>query len=163
MKLPRGSYPSYCYSGDYPTRGKRSCSKCHGVLALNCTAKLKSPAVWACGVDPLDMPRTPYQASDGGGVHLGFMHQRDLKIKLNLINEFIVLITLWKVVLHIFSAKTEEMIFFKMAMASFWIYASTRSKNIFLCQKWVYRANYTLKSGITHLFQTNSKKKMKFQ
>ena len=36
------------------------------VSALNCTAKLKSPAVWAClGVDPLDMPRTPYRASEG--------------------------------------------------------------------------------------------------
>ena len=39
--------------------------KCHGVLALNCTAKPKSPAVWAClGVDHLDMPRTPYRASE---------------------------------------------------------------------------------------------------
>ena len=29
-------------------------------------AKLKSPAVWAClGVYPLDMPRTPYRASEG--------------------------------------------------------------------------------------------------
>ena len=28
--------------------------------------KLKSPAVWAClGVDPLDMPSTPYRASEG--------------------------------------------------------------------------------------------------
>ena len=28
--------------------------------------KLKSPAVWAClGVYPLDMPRTPYRASEG--------------------------------------------------------------------------------------------------
>ena len=27
--------------------------------------KLKSPAVWAClGVYPLDMPRTPYRASE---------------------------------------------------------------------------------------------------
>ena len=30
------------------------------------TAKLKSPAVWAClGVYPLDMPRTPYRVSEG--------------------------------------------------------------------------------------------------
>ena len=29
---------------------------------------------------------------NGGGGHLGFMHQQDLKIKLNLINEFIVLL-----------------------------------------------------------------------
>ena len=36
------------------------------VSSLNCTAKLKSPAVWAClGVYPLDMPRTPYRASEG--------------------------------------------------------------------------------------------------
>ena len=36
------------------------------VSALNCTAKLKSLAVWAClGVYPLDMPRTPYRASEG--------------------------------------------------------------------------------------------------
>ena len=36
------------------------------VSALNCTAKLKSPVVWVClGVDPLDMPRTPYRASEG--------------------------------------------------------------------------------------------------
>ena len=35
------------------------------VSALNCTAKPKSLAVWAClGVDPLDMPRTPYRASE---------------------------------------------------------------------------------------------------
>ena len=28
--------------------------------------KLKSPAVWAClGVYPLDMPKTPYRASEG--------------------------------------------------------------------------------------------------
>ena len=28
--------------------------------------KPKSPAVWAClWVDPLDMPRTPYRASEG--------------------------------------------------------------------------------------------------
>ena len=34
--------------------------------ALNCTAKPKSPAVWAClEVDPLDMPRTPYWAREG--------------------------------------------------------------------------------------------------
>ena len=27
---------------------------------------LKSPAVWAClGVYPIDMPRTPYRASEG--------------------------------------------------------------------------------------------------
>ena len=27
---------------------------------------LKSPAIWAClGVYPLDMPRTPYRASEG--------------------------------------------------------------------------------------------------
>ena len=39
MELPRGSYPSYCYSGDYPTRGYRSCAKCHRVSALNCTGK----------------------------------------------------------------------------------------------------------------------------
>ena len=52
MELPRESYHSYCYSGDYPTR----------VSALNCTAKPKSPVVWAClGVDPLDMPRAPYR------------------------------------------------------------------------------------------------------
>ena len=33
----------------------------HSVAALNCTAKPKSPAVWAClGVNPLDMnPRNP--------------------------------------------------------------------------------------------------------
>ena len=37
-----------------------------GISALNCTAKPKSPAVWAClGVDPLDMPRTPYRAREG--------------------------------------------------------------------------------------------------
>ena len=37
-----------------------------GVSALNCTAKPKSPAVWAClGVDPLDMPRSPYRMSEG--------------------------------------------------------------------------------------------------
>ena len=43
------SYPSYCYS------------KCHRAQASNCTAKPESPAFWAClGVDPLDMPRTPY-------------------------------------------------------------------------------------------------------
>ena len=36
------------------------------VSSLNCTANLKSPAVWAClGVYPLDMPRTPYRASEG--------------------------------------------------------------------------------------------------
>ena len=36
------------------------------VSSLNCTVKPKSPAVWAClGVDPLDMPRTPYRASEG--------------------------------------------------------------------------------------------------
>ena len=35
------------------------CTIGHGVSALNCTARLKSPAVWAClGVDPPDMPRT---------------------------------------------------------------------------------------------------------
>ena len=29
-------------------------------------AKPKSPAIWAClGVDPQDMPRTPYRASKG--------------------------------------------------------------------------------------------------
>ena len=34
--------------------------------ARNSTTKPKSPAVWAClGVDPLDMPRTPYRASEG--------------------------------------------------------------------------------------------------
>ena len=34
--------------------------------ALTCTAKPKSPAVWVCrGVDPLDLPRTPYWASEG--------------------------------------------------------------------------------------------------
>ena len=55
------SYPSYCYSGDYPTRGQRSCAKCPRVQASNCTAKPESPAFWAClGVDPLDMPRTTY-------------------------------------------------------------------------------------------------------
>ena len=33
---------------------------------LQATAKLESPAVWAClGVYPLDMPRTPYRASEG--------------------------------------------------------------------------------------------------
>ena len=43
-----------------------SCAKCHRVSALNCTAKLKSPAVWAClVVYPLDMPRAPYRASEG--------------------------------------------------------------------------------------------------
>ena len=32
----------------------------------NCTAKPKSSAVWAClGVDPLDVPRTTYRASEG--------------------------------------------------------------------------------------------------
>ena len=37
--------------------------------ALNCTAKPKSPAVWAClGVDPLDMHRIPYQASGGNNL-----------------------------------------------------------------------------------------------
>ena len=37
-----------------------------GISALNYTAKPKSPAVWECqGVDPLDMPRTPYRASEG--------------------------------------------------------------------------------------------------
>ena len=41
-------YNSYCYPGDYPTRGWRSCAKCNGVSALNCTAKPRSPAVWAC-------------------------------------------------------------------------------------------------------------------
>ena len=47
-------------------RPKDSGAKCHGVSALNCTAKPKSPAVWAyLGVDPLDMPRTPYRASGG--------------------------------------------------------------------------------------------------
>ena len=36
------------------------------VSALIYTAKSKSTAVWAClGVDPLDMPRTPYRASKG--------------------------------------------------------------------------------------------------
>ena len=66
MELPRGSYPSYCYSGDYPTRVYWSCTKCHEVSALNCTAKPKSLAIWACmEVDPLDMPRTPYWASEG--------------------------------------------------------------------------------------------------
>ena len=36
------------------------------VSALNSTVKLKYLAVWAClGVDPLDMPRIPYQASEG--------------------------------------------------------------------------------------------------
>ena len=40
--------------------------KCHGVSALNCTAKPKSLAVWACmEIDPLDMPRTPHRASEG--------------------------------------------------------------------------------------------------
>ena len=38
---------SYCYSGEYLPR----------VSALNCIAKPKFPAVWAClGVDPLDIP-----------------------------------------------------------------------------------------------------------
>ena len=38
--------------------------------AINCTGKLKSPAVWAClGVYPLDMPRTPYRASEGKRSH----------------------------------------------------------------------------------------------
>ena len=38
----------------------------HGVSALHCTARPNSPAVSAClGVDPLDMPRTPYRASEG--------------------------------------------------------------------------------------------------
>ena len=37
----------------------RSDNHCHGVSALYCTAKPKSPAVWAClGVDPPNMPRT---------------------------------------------------------------------------------------------------------
>ena len=37
-----------------------------GVSALNCTARPKCPAVWAClRLDPLDMPRTPYRASEG--------------------------------------------------------------------------------------------------
>ena len=37
--------------------------------ALNCTAKPKSPAVWAClGVDPLDMHRIPYQESGGNNL-----------------------------------------------------------------------------------------------
>ena len=36
------------------------------VSALNCLAKPKSPAVWAClGIDPLDILRTPYRASEG--------------------------------------------------------------------------------------------------
>ena len=36
------------------------------VPALNCVAKPKSLAVWAClGVNPLDMPRNPYGASEG--------------------------------------------------------------------------------------------------
>ena len=43
-----------------------SVRSCHRVSSLNCTAKLKSPAVLAClGVYPLDMPRTPYRASEG--------------------------------------------------------------------------------------------------
>ena len=34
--------------------------------ALNYIAKPKSSAVWAClGVNPLDMPKTLYQASEG--------------------------------------------------------------------------------------------------
>ena len=33
---------------------------------LEMPAKPKSPAIWAClVVDPLDMPRTPYQVSEG--------------------------------------------------------------------------------------------------
>ena len=44
---------SYCYSGDYPTRGKRG-----RVLK-------ESLDVWTClGVNPLDMDRTPYWASE---------------------------------------------------------------------------------------------------
>ena len=36
------------------------------VSALNCIAQPKSPAILVClGVDPLDMPKTPYQASEG--------------------------------------------------------------------------------------------------
>ena len=35
-------------------------------LNIKLHSETKSPAVWAClGVDPPDMPRTPYQASEG--------------------------------------------------------------------------------------------------
>ena len=43
------SYPllgSYCYSGDYPTRGYRSCVKSQGVSALHCIANPKCTTVW---------------------------------------------------------------------------------------------------------------------
>ena len=100
---------------------------------------------------------------NGGGGHLGFMHQRDLKKKLNLINEFIVLITLWKVVLDIFSATSEEMIFFKNCDGGHFGFMHQRNLKIkIICQKWVCRTNYTLKSGITHLFRTNYKKNWNF-
>ena len=38
----------------------------NSVSALNRAENPKSPAVWAClGVNPLDMPRTPYRAREG--------------------------------------------------------------------------------------------------
>ena len=45
---------------------ERLSSRRQRLSSLNCTAKLKSPVVWAClGIYPLDMPRTPYRASEG--------------------------------------------------------------------------------------------------
>ena len=55
MDLPRGSDPSYCYSGDYPTRGPSFNIKLHSETQIS----------GRLGVHPLDMPRTPYRASEG--------------------------------------------------------------------------------------------------
>ena len=55
---------SYLGAPSYHTRGPAG--DIPGMACTFGTAKLKSPAVWAClGVYPLDMPRTPYRASEG--------------------------------------------------------------------------------------------------
>ena len=66
VRIPVG--PDICHPGCANTVLKTV--QRHGVYSAVdgtvCTAKLKSPAVWAClEVYPLDMPRTPYRASEG--------------------------------------------------------------------------------------------------
>ena len=51
----------YCYSGDYPTQG----------ISELCFLGKNSLDAWVClGLNPLDMPRTPYWASDGNHSHI---------------------------------------------------------------------------------------------
>ena len=57
---------NYCSSGHYRTRRWQSFPRRHSVSALNCLTRVKSPTAWAClGVNPLDITRTIYTASEG--------------------------------------------------------------------------------------------------